>query len=260
MTTTILMGSSLGEQPQPDPYDDTTAGSQLGAKEARDLEAAVAKQPDDLSSRTKLLGYYFGSRPKSDEARQKQRNHVLWIIRNRPEAVILGLPYSGIDSILDPAGHQQAKKLWLEQIEAHPQSATVLGNAAIFVLFADTALAEELFKKAANLAPGDSQWTDQLGLLYSLQSVADAAAKALAAFEKAHAADHEEILKFYRLDKLAKAAFKAGELEKAARYADESLKVAARFPKDWNYGNAIHHANNVLGRIAHQRQPKHASI
>ena len=95
-----------------------------------------------------------------------------------------------------------------------------------------------------------TRWPDQLGLLYSLQSEADSAAKALAAFEKAQAAEHEDVFKFYRLDKLAKAAFKAGEVEKAAGYAGESLKAAARFPKDWNYGNAIHHGNNVLGRIA----------
>lgn len=248
MTTTFLTGACFGGQP--DPYDDAMAGHRLGAKEAEALEAAVAKQPDDLSARTKLLGYYFGSRPRSDEARQKQRGHVLWIIRNHPEAVILGLPYAGIDAILDPAGHQEAKKLWLEQIDAHPQSATMLGSAAKFVVFSDKALAEELLKKAANLEPGDPQWPDQLGQLYSLQSGPDSAVHALAAFEKAQAAEPEDIFKFYRLDKLAKAALKAGEVEKAAGYANESLKAAARFPKDWNHGNAIHHGNNVLGRIA----------
>lgn len=250
MTTTFLTSPCPGEPPQSDPYEDAMAGHQLGAKEAGDLEAAVAKQPDDLSSRTKLLGYYFGSRSRSAGTKEKRRNHILWIIRNHPEAVTLGLPYGGIDSILDPDGHQEAKKLWQEQIQAHPQNAALLGNAAKFVLFSDADLAEELFKKAANLAPGDPQWPDQLGLLYSLQSQKDAAAKALAAYEKAQAAEHEDIFRFYRLDKLAKAAFKAGEIEKASLYANELLTAAARFPKDWNYGNAIHHGNNVLGRIA----------
>jgi hypothetical protein len=104
--TFLLTGWCLGEpEPRPDPIEEAMAGYRLGAKEAEELEAAVAKQPDDLSSRTKLLGYYFGNRPKSDAARQKQRNHVLWIIKNRPEAEILGMPYGGIDAIMDPAGH-----------------------------------------------------------------------------------------------------------------------------------------------------------
>ena len=124
------------------------------------------------------------------------------------------------------------------------------GNSHDHTFLTSSCLAEELFKKAADLAPGDPQWPDQLGQLYSRQSQKDAAAKALAACEKAQAAEHEDIFKFYRLDKLAKAAFKAEEIEKASRYANESLTAAARFPKDWNHGNAIHHGNNVLGRIA----------
>ena len=250
MATHFLTSACLAGPPQPDPYADAIAGHELGAKEAEELEATVTKQADDLSSRTKLLGYYFGIRPKSDEARSKQLGHVLWIIKNHPEAVILGLPYAGINAILDPARHQEVKKLWLEQIEAHPQSAAILGNAAKFLILSDNKLAEEWLKKAANLAPNDPQWPDQLGQLYSLRSEADSAAKALVAFEKAQAAEQEDVFKFYRLDKLAKAAFKAGEFEKASLYANELLKAAARFPKDWNYGNAIHHGNNVLGQIA----------
>lgn len=118
------------------------------------------------------------------------------------------------------------------------------------MIFSDKKLAEKSLKKASNLEPGEPQWSDQLGLLYSLQSKADSATHALAAFEKAQAVEQEDIFKFYRLDKLAKAAFKAGEFEKASLYANELLKAATHFPKDWNYGNAIQHGNNILGRIA----------
>jgi hypothetical protein len=54
----------------------------------------------------------------------------------------------------------------------------------------------------------------------------------------------------YVLGKAARAAISAGETLKAERYATEALEGAADFPNDWNYGNAIHHANLVLGHVA----------
>lgn len=76
MTTTFLTSACLGGQPQPDPHDDAMAGHELNTKEAEELEAAVAKQSDDLSSRTKLLGHYFWIRPRSEEARSKHRGEI----------------------------------------------------------------------------------------------------------------------------------------------------------------------------------------
>ena len=48
-----------------------------------------------------------------------------------------------------------------------------------------------------------TRWPDQIGQLYSLESEADSAAKALVALEKAQAAEQEDVFKFYWLDKLA---------------------------------------------------------
>jgi tetratricopeptide (TPR) repeat protein len=59
--------------------------------------------------------------------------------------------------------------------------------------------------------------------------------------------------RFYALAGLAKAAFDAGELDKAERYARELLSDAPVNPKDWNYGNAIFHGNTVIGRVALRR-------
>jgi hypothetical protein len=59
--------------------------------------------------------------------------------------------------------------------------------------------------------------------------------------------------KFYRLVALAKAAFDAGEMDKAAADGHELLDMAAQYPTDWNYGNAIYFGNWVLGRIALQQ-------
>jgi TonB family protein len=55
--------------------------------------------------------------------------------------------------------------------------------------------------------------------------------------------------RFYGLTKLAKAAWQAGDLVKAKALATELLGDAPEYSKDWNYGNAIHDGNMVLGLV-----------
>lgn len=225
-------------------------GRRLNAAQVAELETALEAKPDDLSSRTKLLGYYFSKGRGPGEAMKNRRKHVLWVVRNQPGSDLAALPYCGMDGVFDPEGYVEAKKLWLEQTEAHPQDSKVLGNAGAFFLLSDKDLAEGFLKRAQQAEPGNPKWADNLGLFYSMADDKESAVKSLAEYEKAQAADAEKMSRFYRLDNLAKAAIKAEDLEKATRYANESLDRAAGFPKDWNYGNAVHHGNNVLGLVA----------
>ncbi len=55
---------------------------------------------------------------------------------------------------------------------------------------------------------------------------------------------------FYEATKAAPAAFKAGDMSKAQSLSQDLLRQAASWKDNWNYGNAIHVANLVLGRIA----------
>ena len=56
--------------------------------------------------------------------------------------------------------------------------------------------------------------------------------------------------RFYALDNAAKAAFNIRNLNQAKYLAEELLGMSNDFADDWNFGNAIHAANIVLGRIA----------
>lgn len=56
--------------------------------------------------------------------------------------------------------------------------------------------------------------------------------------------------RFYALPKLAKDAVNAGALDRATSYANELLQMAEQNLRDWNYGNAIHDGNMVLGLVA----------
>ena len=228
------------------------AGQKLSADQVSDLETAVAKNPDDLSARMKLLGYYFMRQYSSKEAREARQKHIFWIIKNHPDAAMAGLPYSSINPIQEGDAYQQARQLWLEQTKAHAQNTAILGNAAQFFLIHDKDLAEDLLKQAQKAEPNNSEWSERLGQLYALQNSEgkSAATKSLEEFEKAQSDDASDSTRFYRLDDLTKQAFEAGEIEKAAKYANELLETAQKYPKDWNYGNAIHLGNNVLGRVA----------
>ncbi len=59
--------------------------------------------------------------------------------------------------------------------------------------------------------------------------------------------------RFYALANVAKAAFDAGELDKADRYGRELLSTAPEYQKDWNYGNAVFYGNMMIGRVALKR-------
>jgi hypothetical protein len=56
--------------------------------------------------------------------------------------------------------------------------------------------------------------------------------------------------RFYALNEAAKQSFVTGKIEDARSYSTELLALLPQFPKDWNYGHAVHDANLVLGRIA----------
>lgn len=58
--------------------------------------------------------------------------------------------------------------------------------------------------------------------------------------------------RFYPLTVLAKGALYFGATNEARAYAGRLLAMAPQFKEDWNYGNAIHDGNEVLGIIAVQ--------
>jgi hypothetical protein len=64
------------------------------------------------------------------------------------------------------------------------------------------------------------------------------------------AAARTELGRFYALNDAAKESFVLGKVEDARRHASDLLALAPRFPNDWNYGNAVHDGNLVMGRIA----------
>jgi len=232
-------------------------GSRLSEEDIKKLETKLQTDPEDLVSRIKVLGWYSQKRFSLESARKRRYKHILWFIQNHPDAQITGTPETHLDPALDKEVYYEAKNLWLEQIEVQKTNAVVLGNASKFFLIHDRKISEELFKKAQVLEPDNPEWPKQLGHLYSLglnrksaEEKAEAASQALKQFERSLAITSSGQEKFYQLADLAKMAYNAGELKKAEIYANDLLTQAVQYTDNWNYGNAVHHGNLVLGRIA----------
>ena len=229
-------------------------GSEMSSADKTSLEERVEKYPDDVESRTKLLGYYFIKGRREAGTTSARRRHIVWLIENAPESEIIGLPYGQLSKILDPEGYDRARQAWLKTIEKSPENLSLLRNASSFLLLYDRKISEELLLKGQALDAKDPQWPASLGRLYSLGLTSlhpgsarkSAAEKAFHQYELAYKFSDAEERKIL-LDDLAKTAFEAGLFDDAKKFAEEMLHDQTA---GWNRGNQIHHGNLILGRIA----------
>jgi hypothetical protein len=149
-------------------------GANIGAAEAQSLEAQLEKTPEDSTARTKLLGYYYYAwmQPGEEAAKAARRKHILWLIEHHPESPILGLAEVPIEdrgnSLADPEGYQQARRLWLSQMESRKDNVQVLSNAARFFQMTDKNLTESVLLRAQALQPYNKEWDWRLGYLYGM--------------------------------------------------------------------------------------------
>jgi hypothetical protein len=149
-------------------------GSNLGPAAAQELEAQIEKNPEDLTARTKLIGYYYYQwmQPGEEAAKAARRKHILWLIEHHPDSPILNLAEVPIEeignSLADPEGYKQARQLWLSQMEARKTDAAMLGNLAKFFQMTDKYLAESALLQAKAVQPHNAQWDWQLGYLYGM--------------------------------------------------------------------------------------------
>jgi len=229
-------------------------GRQLNRDDVAALEKELQEKPDDIESRTKLLGYYFINERNDAAAKTAKQRHILWLIKNAPEAEVLGLPYSYVHKIINPEGYDQARQSWLHVIEKSPENLSILQNASRFFLVQDPQIAEKLLLKGKSLDAKNPHWSVSLGQLYSLQlrqhptepEQTAIAEKAFQQYEQAYNLSDEEG-KDALLSYLAKTAFAAHRMEDAKKYARQML---GNQTPGWNLGNRIHNGHLVLGRIA----------
>ncbi len=240
-----------------DPSTVAMQGFELSAPKARSLEQQILKNPNDVTSRIKLLGYYQNASFTSKEASTARQNHILWLIRNRPEHPVHSSPFAQLNPDFDGSAYETGKKAWIELLKRRPKEAVLLGNAASYFLLYDDALAEGFLQRAESADPQNSRWPSELGHLYQLglssksgEGKVKAARKALAAYERALKSmpnDRRETV----LDSVAKASIDAGDIAKAKKYGNEMLRLSSDSSAgSWNYGNMLHHGHLIMGLVA----------
>jgi tetratricopeptide (TPR) repeat protein len=241
------------------------ARQQVTAVEAKALEEGLKTKPDNLGAREKLITYYFKAMltSRAPELEERREQHVFWLIEHHPDCELAGSPEAGLDFVVfsqSTEGYQRGKQLWLQQVELHPDNLRIVRNAARFFSLWDRKLGRELFEKALMLDPSDAQASSMLAQSYMNERLmVESPEEKVALAEKALSIRERALEKvkgdqrFYALGDMATEALEAGDAAKAEQYASELLQSAQQFKNDWNYGNAVHKGNIVLGRVALRR-------
>ena len=240
-------------------YEWVMAGNGLTATEATTLENALKKKPENLEYRAKLAAYYETARFGSSNAGPPFREHALWILRHHPASSVAGLPHVHLDPSIDAMAYREAVRIWDEHIQKNPAHIEILSNAASFFRFFEKDRAEKYLTKLRQIDPNNPEWCQRLGHLYALGSYTSTgpdvaqAKKSLASYEEAMRKGKGDRRLSLWLEQAALAAVWAGEYEKAEKYAADVLSTAVEARPSWNFGNALHHGNLVLGHVALRR-------
>lgn len=221
-------------------------GMALSSDRAHELETRLDAAGGDAADRTRLIGYYVMASLASPEAAFHSARHIITLAVDFPEAEVLGTPFG---TPANEAACAELSKLWRRHIEANPRNARILENAARFFSQVDRPYAQHLRYRLQLIDPDryrdfeiDFPAPDEEGANVRRRCLADLEA------QLARTTDPEE--RFHLMVRFAPQALREGKPECARDAAQRVLQMAPRFPGDWDLGNALHDANQVLGILA----------
>jgi tetratricopeptide (TPR) repeat protein len=229
-------------------------GKSLSEERVAELEARVERETDDVQAHLLLLGFY--SQAQRPSSRRRFLEELLWLISRRPtsDAFI----QVRVARETDPQGYEQARAEWQRVLEQPGQDSAVLANAAGFLSMWEPEFAEELLKEAWAKDPKNLDLPRRLGERYMrfFRTTSDPIERerylqqALTVFGQGRPPEDDAFGQTLWLAGAAEAALEADDLDGAGDRARELLGVAERIRSTWNYGNAIHRAHTLLGRVA----------
>jgi TonB family protein len=130
------------------------------------LEQMLAQNPDQISTRSKLMTQYI-----AEKEIEKAREQAWWIVENAPGsrdcslASTLLLP--GRPLFKDDSDSERLREIWRGHVRRYGTSATVLAQASQASLgFMDFFDAEDLLLRARMIEPENRGYLSQLALLY----------------------------------------------------------------------------------------------
>jgi hypothetical protein len=153
----------------------------------------------------------------------------------------------------------EGAKLWKDLLLKNPNNPHWLWNAGKYFMYNDLDLSIDCLRRGKDLDQENAvSWYRQLGQLYKFkmqrspaEDYQPLAFESLNAYEGAYAAANPQ-MRIAILSDVAKAAFEAGALDKAAEYANNMLTTTDGY--SFNRGDRIYYGNYVLGMIALQKE------
>lgn len=122
-------------------------------QEAARMEQLLAANPEDETTRAKLLHYFWAHKM---EARRVPL--ILWLIDHHPESALHGYltaSLAGRGREADPLAFQDARNHWLTQVNLHPNDPRVLANVARALLGENLQEGLNLQRRAQLADPAD---------------------------------------------------------------------------------------------------------
>ncbi|MCA9817105.1 MAG: hypothetical protein KC652_18470 [Cyanobacteria bacterium HKST-UBA01] len=157
--------SEINQNPEPNQNLNSVLRSGFKLKEAEILacEEALTENEEDLTSRLKLLGFYWFN--KHWDACVP---HLIWLIDKSPESEVLSWEAATVgDQVSDPEMFKDLKNRWELAIKA-PTNPRVLLNAAAFFLASQPERSVDLLEQAHDMDAADDEILEKLASTYQL--------------------------------------------------------------------------------------------
>jgi thiol-disulfide isomerase/thioredoxin len=182
---TLIFAVALGAQ--------TNLRGSMTAEEAAKLEASVESNPDDFSTRMRLLSYYsMAAFTNADRVRPLRRKHIVWLIERRPEDLMhttsMTLLERSGQALADPEGYELAQAAWRGHFAGEPPAWRVYANAVRFFEMSDPAYAAKLGAEGLARYPAEADLGGAVGRAHALGILG---AKGLDRFGRVAAFDEE---------------------------------------------------------------------
>lgn len=132
------------------------------------LEQRVAQNPENLRERGMLLQRYFGPAKPLPEVREARRKHIFWLIEHHPEFADLAQAHMYLDRSDDPEGHEEAARMWKEQVAKPGADSRAIVNAVAFFRRTDVPAAYVILEAASKSRAADPALVRARGELHAL--------------------------------------------------------------------------------------------
>jgi len=159
--------------------DKYEAARSMTMEQVAAAEAQVARNPEDLDARQRLLLFYSANGQKLmgwNAMVAARRPHLLYMIEHHPDVEYFSA--WPMKQAYDPEGYAKARALWMKHVEKPDVTSKILGRAAWFFRISEKPVAEQMWLRAMAVDPKGplprvvgntyySPWAASLGQLYA---------------------------------------------------------------------------------------------